>query len=183
MAKLVLFNKPWGVTCQFRKAASGQCLADYIDLKGVYPAGRLDKDSEGLVLLTDDGKLQARIASPQFKLAKTYWAQLEGTIDKNALAALKQGVSLKDGKTAPAKARLIEDPGLGPRTPPVRYRKDIPDCWIELVLTEGRNRQVRRMTAAVGYPTLRLYRHQVGTWTTAGLKRGEYRVETVHLPR
>ncbi|WP_422058277.1 rRNA large subunit pseudouridine synthase E [Sphingomonas sp.] len=173
---LILFNKPWGVLSQFTDEGSGHpTLADYIDVPGVYPAGRLDRDSEGLLLLTDDGRLQARIADPKHKMPKTYWAQVEGELDDAALAALRTGVRLKDGMTRPAQAERIDPPAIWPRDPPVRFRKTVPDCWIALTITEGRNRQVRRMTAAVGYPTLRLVRWRVGEWTLDGVAPGTWR--------
>lgn len=182
MAKLVLFNKPYGVLSQFTDRGSEGAratLSDHIALPGAYPAGRLDRDSEGLLLLTDDGRLQARIADPRFKLAKTYLVQVEGEISDQALADLQRGITLKDGPTRPAQARRIAPPDLWPRDPPVRFRKSIPDGWIELTIREGRNRQVRRMTAAVGYPTLRLVRWRIGDWSLDGLAPGEWRVETV----
>lgn len=173
---LILFNKPWGVLSQFTDEGSGHpTLADYIDVPGVYPAGRLDRDSEGLLLLTDDGRLQARIADPKHKVAKTYWAQVEGEPDDAALAALRTGVRLKDGMTRPALAERIDPPAIWPRDPPVRFRKSVPDCWIALTITEGRNRQVRRMTAAVGHPTLRLVRWRVGEWTLDEVVPGTWR--------
>ncbi|MGX2042237.1 rRNA large subunit pseudouridine synthase E [Methylocaldum sp. MU1018] len=177
MSRLILFNKPFDVLSQFTDRGHDRAtLADYIPLKGVYPAGRLDRDSEGLLLLTDDGRLQARIADPRHKLPKVYWAQVEGLPDEAALERLRRGVVLKDGPTRPAKARLIDEPtGLWPRHPPIRYRAAIPTAWIELVLREGRNRQVRRMTAAVGFPTLRLIRWAIGPWTLGDLKPGEWR--------
>ena len=150
-------------------------LAAYVDVPGVYPAGRLDKDSEGLLLLTDDGQLQARIAEPRYKVAKTYLAQVEGVPDDVALEALRRGVKLKDGLTRPAMAEAIDPPELWDRDPPIRFRKNVPDSWISLTISEGRNRQVRRMTAAVGLPTLRLVRWQVGEWTVEGLAPGEWR--------
>lgn len=175
MSRLILFNKPYGVLSQFTDEGSGHpTLADYIDLPGVYPAGRLDRDSEGLLLLTDDGKLQARIADPRHKMAKTYWAQVEGEPDAAAVDALRAGVRLKDGMTRPAQAERIKAPALWPRNPPVRFRKSVPDCWIALTIYEGRNRQVRRMTAAVGYPTLRLVRWRVGIWSLDGLAPGTW---------
>lgn len=178
MARLILFNKPFEVLSQFTDARSPSpraTLSDFIDVPGVYPAGRLDRDSEGLMLLTDDGKLQARIADPKFKMAKTYLAQVEGEPDDAALETLRKGVVLNDGPTRPAKVRRIDAPDLWPRTPPVRFRKSVPDCWIELAISEGRNRQVRRMTAAVGFPTLRLVRWQVGDWSLDGIAPGEWR--------
>jgi 23S rRNA pseudouridine2457 synthase len=178
MARLVLFNKPFEVLSQFTDVKSPSpraTLSDFIDVPGVYPAGRLDRDSEGLLLLTDDGRLQSRIADPKFKTAKTYLAQVEGEPDEAAIAALCKGVVLNDGPTLAAKARRIDAPELWPRTPPVRFRKSVPDCWIELTIQEGRNRQVRRMTAAVGHPTLRLVRWRIGEWTLEGLAPGEFR--------
>jgi 23S rRNA pseudouridine2457 synthase len=173
---LILFNKPWGVLSQFTDEGSGHpTLAGFIDVPGVYPAGRLDRDSEGLLLLTDDGRLQARIADPRHKMPKTYWAQVEGDPDDAALAALRTGVRLKDGLTRPALAERIDPPAIWPRDPPVRFRKTVPDCWIALTITEGRNRQVRRMTAAVGHPTLRLVRWRVGDWTLDGVAPGTWR--------
>ena len=171
----MLFNKPYDVLCQFTDAAQRRTLADYISIRDIYPAGRLDRDSEGLVVLTDDGKLQHRIAHPRKKMPKTYLAQVEGEIDDAAIVSLCTGVELKDGKTRPAKARRIKDPTyLWPRDPPIRQRKSIPTSWIELELREGKNRQVRRMTAAVGYPTLRLIRTSVGPWHLRELKPGEW---------
>ena len=175
---LIAFNKPYGVLCQFTDERTGPprpTLADYIQRPGVYPAGRLDHDSEGLLLLTDDGRLQARIADPRFKLPKTYLVQVEGIPDEAALNALRKGVRLKDGLTLPAEADLIEDPALWPRDPPIRYRAAIPDCWLSLTIREGRNRQVRRMTAAIGHPTLRLVRWRIGDWTLADLAPGQHR--------
>lgn len=173
--RVILFNKPYGVLCQF----TGQgrtTLADYVKVKGVYPAGRLDTDSEGLLVLTDDGRLQNRISHPHHKLPKTYLAQVEGVPTAESLARLAQGVELNDGRTLPAKARAAAPPDwLWPRDPPIRFRRKIPDSWIELTLTEGRNRQVRRMTAAVGHPTLRLIRWSVGDWNLEGLRPGESR--------
>jgi len=181
MSKLIRFNKPFGVLAQFTdKGSAGSprpTLSHFIDLAGVYPAGRLDKDSEGLMLLTDDGRLQARISNPRHKMAKTYLVQIEGTPDDAALQALRDGIVLTDGPTRPAKARKIDAPsGLWPRNPPIRVRKSIPDCWIELTITEGRNRQVRRMTAALGHPTLRLIRWRIGQWRLDGLAPGEWEV-------
>jgi len=175
---LIRFNKPFGVLSQFTDrgtAGARATLSDYIALPGVYPAGRLDRDSEGLLLLTDDGALQARIANPRFKLPKTYLVQVEGSPDAAALAQLRAGVMLNDGPTRPATAEQIDPPGLWPRDPPVRFRKTVADCWLQLTITEGRNRQVRRMTAAVGYPTLRLVRWRIGDWTLDDLPPGEWR--------
>ena len=174
MTRLILFNKPYGVLTQFTGGEKGETLADFIPVPGVYAAGRLDKDSEGLLLLTDDGKLQAQISSPKFKQPKTYYVQVEGIPDDAALNALRKGVTLKDGPTLPAKARMIDPPELWPRDPPVRYRKSVPDSWIALTITEGRNRQVRRMTAAVGHPTLRLVRWSIGNWTLENLAPGQW---------
>ena len=178
MPRLILFNKPYGVLSQFTDAGSASSpratLSDFIKLPGVYPAGRLDRDSEGLLLLTDDGRLQARIADPRFKLAKTYLVQIEGEPDAASLAALRVGVALGDGMTRPAEVERIEAPDLWPRDPPVRFRKSVPDSWLKLTIREGRNRQVRRMTAAVGLPTLRLVRWSIGEWTLAGLGLGEW---------
>ncbi len=179
MARLIAFNKPFGVLSQFTdERTSGPprpTLADYITAPGFYPAGRLDFDSEGLLLLTDDGALQARIANPRYHLGKTYLAQVEGVPHDAALAALQRGVRLKDGLTRPAEAELIAPPDLWARVPPIRVRQTVPDSWVRLTIHEGRNRQVRRMTAAVGYPTLRLVRWAVGDWTLDGLATGQSR--------
>ena len=178
MPRLIAFNKPYGMLSQFTDARSPTpraTLSACIAIPGVYPAGRLDADSEGLLLLTDDGALQARIADPRFKLAKTYWVQVEGNPDDTALAMLRQGVRLNDGMTLPAQVARIDPPALWPRSPPVRFRKSVPDCWLALTIREGRNRQVRRMTAAVGLPTLRLVRWRIGEWTLDGLAPGEWR--------
>ncbi|MFK4870657.1 pseudouridine synthase [Novosphingobium sp. ZW T3_23] len=178
MARLILFNKPYDVLSQFTDARSPTpraTLSDFVDVPGVYPAGRLDRDSEGLLLLTDDGRLQSRISDPRYKTAKTYLAQVEGEPDEAALEALRKGVVLNDGPTRPASARRIDDPELWPRNPPVRFRKTVADCWIELTISEGRNRQVRRMTAAIGHPTLRLVRWRIGDWALGGLAPGEWR--------
>jgi len=182
MPRLILFNKPFNVLSQFTDAEGRETLADYIDLPGVYPAGRLDRDSEGLLLLTDDGHLAHSLTEPRRKTWKTYWAQVEGEIDENALRALRYGITLKDGPTLPAHAHALEEPGLWPRDPPVRYRASIPTSWLELQIHEGRNRQVRRMTAAVGFPTLRLIRTAVGDWDIGQLAPGEYRVLDVDSP-
>lgn len=175
----LLFNKPFGVLSQFTdKGTEGSprpTLSQFIDVPGVYPAGRLDRDSEGLMVLTSDGALQARIAHPKFKAPKTYWAQVEGSVSDEALAALRIGVTLNDGPTRPAKVKAIADPDIWPRDPPIRVRKSVPDSWIELTLTEGRNRQVRRMTAHVGIPTLRLIRVRIGDWSLDDLQPGMWR--------
>ncbi|MGC4252346.1 MAG: pseudouridine synthase [Sphingobium sp.] len=178
MARLILFNKPYDVLSQFTDRGTDTArptLSAFIDVPAVYPAGRLDRDSEGLLLLTDDGRLQARIADPRFKMPKTYLAQVEGAPDEDALDRLRKGVRLKDGPTQPAMAEAIEPPALWPRDPPVRFRKSVPDHWIRLTIREGRNRQVRRMTAAVGLPTLRLVRWSIGAWSIEGMAPGEWR--------
>jgi 23S rRNA pseudouridine2457 synthase len=179
--RVILLNKPYGVLCQFSPVASGKpTLADYVRIPHVYPAGRLDADSEGLVVLTADGALQARIASPHGKLAKVYWVEVEGVPTPAQIATLAAGVDLGQFVTAPARVRAIREPrGLWPRVPPIRQRKAIPTSWIQLMLTEGKNRQVRRMTAAVGLPTLRLVRSAVGSWTLDGLAPGQWRDEWV----
>ncbi|MEP5938860.1 MAG: pseudouridine synthase [Erythrobacter sp.] len=178
MSRLILLNKPFGVQSQFSGGAGGgarDTLASFVDVPNVYPAGRLDKDSEGLLLLTDDGRLQARIAEPRYKMPKTYLAQVEGVPNDEAIAALQKGVRLKDGMTRPADAKSVEPPELWDRDPPIRFRKNVPDSWIALRITEGKNRQVRRMTAAVGLPTLRLIRWRIGDWSVEGLAPGEWR--------
>ncbi len=178
MAQLILFNKPYNVLSQFTDRGTEttrQTLSDYIDVPAVYPAGRLDRDSEGLMLLTDDGKLQARISDPKFKMPKTYLVQVEGEVSDASLGQLRQGVRLKDGLTRPADAEQIPAPSLWPRDPPVRFRKTVPDCWLKLTIREGRNRQVRRMTAAVGHPTLRLVRWRIGDWSLDELQPGKWR--------
>ncbi len=173
---LILLNKPYRVLSQFTAADGRETLARHVSQKGVYPAGRLDADSEGLILLTDDGRLQARISQPSSKVAKTYWAQVEGEADEDRLAMLVAGVKLKDGPARALQARCIEEPpGLWPRDPPIRHRVNVPDCWLDIRIDEGRNRQVRRMTAAVGLPTLRLIRGAVGPWQLGGLLPGESR--------
>jgi len=182
MSKLIAFNKPYGVLSQFTdaqldKKSYRKTLKDYIDIKDIYPAGRLDKDSEGLLLLTDDGKLQQRIADPKFKWAKHYWAQVEGNVDSEAINALRQGIVLKDGITLPAEANLIDEPdNLWERDPPIRFRKSVPTQWLDIVIKEGRNRQVRRMTAAVGHPTLRLIRHRIGQIELDSTRLGNYKI-------
>lgn len=175
MSRLILFNKPYGVLCQFRRTDDKPTLADFFDDPTIHACGRLDHDSEGLLLLTDDGKLNSRITEPKFKLAKTYWAQVDNDISEDAVQQLQRGVQLNDGMTRPAQALKLNEPELWPRTPPIRYRASIPTSWVELVISEGRNRQVRRMTAAVGYPTLRLVRVQIGDWKVDGLAAGEWR--------
>ncbi|CAH1387901.1 23S rRNA pseudouridine(2457) synthase [Candidatus Nitrotoga sp. M5] len=180
MSRILLFNKPYGVICQFSRDGLHPTLADYIAVPDFYPAGRLDTDSEGLLLLTDDGLLQHRITDPLYKLAKVYWVQVEGKPTETALAQLRSGVKLPGFVTLPAKARLMEVPAnLWQRTPPIRKRKDKPTSWLELIIREGKNRQVRRMTAAVGYPTLRLIRYQIGEWTVDGLDSGIWRKAAV----
>jgi len=171
----LLFNKPFGVICQFTPEGGHPTLKDFIPVPAVYPAGRLDTDSEGLMVLTDDGRLQAAIADPRHRLAKGYWAQVEGEPTEEALERLRRGVELKDGPTQPAAARAIEAPAIWPRDPPIRVRRAIPTAWIEIEITEGRNRQVRRMTAAVGLPTLRLVRWRIGPWNLDGLAPGQWR--------
>ena len=186
MTRLIRFNKPFDVLPQFTDSGSEgstrQTLSAFIDCPGVYAAGRLDRDSEGLMLLTDTGRLQAWISDPQHKMAKTYWVQVEGTPDASAISALSKGVELKDGVTRPAQAHLMQEPAqLWARNPPIRERKSIPTSWISLTLREGKNRQVRRMTAAVGYPTLRLIRYSIGAWSLDGLSQGAW--EDLEVPR
>jgi len=174
---IILFNKPFDVLCQFTDAQGRRTLADFIKQKNVYAAGRLDRDSEGLVLLTDDGKLQNKITDPENKMPKIYWAQVEGEITDKAIRQLEKGVTLKDGLTKPAKAKIISEPeNLWLRDPPIRERKHIPTSWIELTITEGRNRQVRRMTAAAGFPTLRLIRCGIGKWSINNIDNGDYNI-------
>ena len=179
MAQLVLFNKPYRVLSQFTDDLDRSTLANFIDVPNVYPAGRLDFDSEGLMLLTDNGKLQAQISHPKHKLAKTYWVQVEGETTPDHLRQLRKGIVLKDGKAMAISAHCIDAPRIPERNPPIRIRKNVPDSWLELVIDEGRNRQVRRMTAAVGLPTLRLVRCAIGDWSLDGLGSGDYRLTRV----
>lgn len=176
--RVILFNKPYGVLSQFTRGtatAGTKTLSTFVKVPGVYPAGRLDKDSEGLLILTDDGQLQARFADPRFKLPKRYLVQVEGEPEEASLDRLRRGICLKDGMTKPAAVERIASPDLWPRMPPVRFRKTVPDCWLKITIREGRNRQVRRMTAAIGHPTLRLVRWSVGDWTVEELAPGEWR--------
>jgi 23S rRNA pseudouridine2457 synthase len=183
MSRILLFNKPFRVLTQFTDTEGRSTLADYIRVPGVYAAGRLDFDSEGLLILTDDGRLQQQLANPAFKLPKTYCVQVDGVITDAAIERLQHGVQLKDGPTRPARARRIDPPDwLWPRTPPVRFRREQPTSWLELTITEGRNRQVRRMTAEVGFPTLRLIRCSIGHWTLDSLAPGHWREEQINLP-
>lgn len=182
MSRLILFNKPYGVLSQFTDAAGRETLSRYIDARNVYPAGRLDRDSEGLLLLTDDGQLQHQLANPRHKTWKRYWVEVEHIPEPEALGNLRHGLQLKDGPTLPAQARLIDPPKLWPRNPPVRFRANIPTQWLEIEIREGRNRQVRRMTAAIGHPTLRLVRVAIGEWRLDTLQPGEWREITLDTP-
>ena len=179
MADLYLFNKPYGILSQFTEMDSSPGLAEFINVSNIYPAGRLDKDSEGLLLLTNNGKLQHKISNPQHKMEKTYWVQVEGIPDEKALDSLRKGIKLKDGITLPAKARFLSEDRLQsvlwPRKPPIRFRANIPTQWIEIKIKQGKNRQIRRMTAAVGFPTLRLIRYAIGNWNVKNIKLGQYK--------
>ena len=182
MAKLILFNKPFRVMSQFSESDNKETLANYINIPGVYPAGRLDYDSEGLLLLTDNGQLQHRIAHPKHKSTKTYWVQVEGEPSEESIQLLRKGVKLKDGLTLPAKVRVIAEPKLWERNPPIRERANIPTTWLEIEITEGRNRQVRRMTASINHPTLRLVRTKIGEWSVKNIVPGEFREIEVEAP-
>lgn len=182
MPRLILLNKPFNVLCQFTDKEGRPTLADYIDQQNVYPAGRLDYDSEGLVLLTDSGELQHQISHPGKKMAKTYWLQVEGDPEEKDLQPLRHGITLKDGPCRPAKVRKISEPTLWPRTPPVRHRKNIATSWLEIQISEGRNRQLRRMAAAIGFPVLRLVRIRIGDWSLQDLPTGHSRQLELHMP-
>lgn len=183
MAIIILLNKPFQVLSQFTDGEGRRTLADFIEVKNVYPAGRLDYDSEGLLILTDDGQMQQQISNPRAKMEKTYWAQVEGLPSERDLEPLRQGILLKDGPCLSARAQLIKEPAIWDRQPPIRVRRDSPTCWIELAIREGRNRQVRRMTAALGFPTLRLIRARIGDWSVEALAPGEFRQITVQGPK
>lgn len=178
--RLILLNKPYGVLCQFTDENGRRTLADYVPVKDIYAAGRLDRDSEGLVLLTNDGALQHRLSDPRYKIQKIYWVQIEGEPTNKALRQLREGVIVKGEKTRPAEVQLMKDPDLWPRVPPIRSRKNISTCWLEISITEGRNRQVRRMTAAVGLPTLRLVRAAIGDWNLGDLSPGQWQDVTTN---
>lgn len=182
MSRVILLNKPFQVLSQFSDQQGRATLADFIPLSDVYPAGRLDYDSEGLLILTDDGQLQHQISHPSAKLEKTYWVQVEGAANDTDLQPLREGIELKDGRCRPATARVIDEPDIWPRNPPIRERASVPTCWLCIRISEGRNRQVRRMTAAIGFPTLRLIRAGIGNWSLQDLQPGEYRELIVHLP-
>jgi 23S rRNA pseudouridine2457 synthase len=175
---IVLFNKPFRVMSQFSREGDKRTLADFIDIRKVYPAGRLDYDSEGLLILTDDGRLQQRIANPRHSKEKEYWVQVEAVPSQGDLDRLRRGICLKDGPTRPARVQLMDPPLVWERVPPIRERKNIPTSWLSLIISEGRNRQVRRMTAHIGYPTLRLIRYRIGDWTLDGIPVGEYRLQS-----
>jgi 23S rRNA pseudouridine2457 synthase len=184
MPRALILNKPYGVLCQFTDGEGRATLKDFVNIAGVYPAGRLDRDSEGLVVLTDDGRLQAAISDPRHALEKGYWVQVEGRPSEEGLASFRNGLTLSDGPTRPARIRCIEEPAaLWPRNPPIRFRREIPTTWLEVVIAEGRNRQVRRMTAAVGLPTLRLIRFRIGPWNLGSLAPGEWRKVPARLPQ
>ena len=179
MSDILLFNKPFGVVSQFTGESGEKTLANYIDLPDFYAAGRLDKNSEGLLLLTNDGKLQHQLSHPSFNKKKYYWVQVEGIPQEKDLLPLRQGLIIKQTRFLPAEARIIQEPLLWPRTPPVRFRATIPTCWLEIVLREGKNHQIRKMTAAIGFPTLRLIRHRIADWSLGDINPGEYRLLSI----